>query len=180
MRFERAQDLPQVTINGAWPRNSLPARFADTLRSAASHFRTITTLGTRLRSSQLAFTITVADDEESDGIKISVTNNTTSDSVFTLTIDRDQLEDESDMLFESVSLATRVFGLDGESYRYARAHALESALMNCMSLTETYRREQTKVAFQDARKCQDALSNDRRNTLKFIVSAGALPASIDR
>ncbi|MDQ0320804.1 hypothetical protein QO002_002942 [Pararhizobium capsulatum DSM 1112] len=179
LRFERAQDLPQVTITGQWPRQSLPARFADTMRAAASHFRTVTTISTRLRTTQLAFTITVADDEESGGVKVSVTNDATADSVFTALIEGDRLEDESDMLFESVSLATRVLALDGEIYRYATDHSLDSALMTCMTLTDTYRREQTKDAFHDARKCQDDLSSDRRNTLRFIVSAGALPASID-
>ncbi|KQV34587.1 MULTISPECIES: hypothetical protein [unclassified Rhizobium] len=180
LQLERTQDLPQVTVSGQWPRRSLPARFADTVRTAASHFRTVSTRGTRLRSTQLSFTITVADDEETNGVKISVVNDLTADSVFTTVIESERLEDESDLLFESVSLANRVLTLDGAIYRYARAQGLESPLMSCMALTETYRREQTKDAFHSARKCQDGLPIDRRNTLQFIVSAGALPGSLER
>lgn len=179
-QLERTQDLPQVTVSGRLPRHSLPTRFADTFRNAASHFRTVTTPATRLRSTQLSFTVIVSEDEEANGVKICIVNDLTADSVFTTVIDGGRLEDESDLLFESVSLANRVLTLDGEIYRYARIQGLESSLMNCMSLTEIYRREQTKDAFRDARKCQDTLPVDRRNALQFIVSAGALPASLER
>lgn len=180
LRLHRMQELPQVTISGQWPRESLPARFADTMRNVAVHFRTVTTIGTRLRPSPLAFTIAAAYDEESNGIKVRVVNDLTADSVFTTVIESERLEDESDMLFESASLANRVLTISGEIYRYARTKGIESALMNCMALTETYRREQTKNSFHEARKCQDGLSSDRRDSLQFIVSAGALPTILDR
>ncbi|MBP1857363.1 hypothetical protein [Rhizobium herbae] len=183
-----ANDLPRVTVRSQWPRNGNAARFADALRSAASHYRTIAAVpGTVLwqqpastTADPLAFTISVLQQKSPAGIRILITNDASSETVYDGFLDGTQLADEADTLYESLALAAKILSSDGHIYRYASAAAIDSPLMKCMVLTDTYRHLQTREAFQDAKSCQEKLSADHRRKLKFVISAGALPLTLIR
>lgn len=183
-----ANDLPKVTVRSQWPRNGNAARFADALRSAASHYRTIAGVPRAVlwqppkapAADPLAFTISVLQQKSPAGLRVLITNDASSDTVHDDFIDGAQLTDEADILYESLALAAKMLSADGHIFRYASAAEIDSPLMKCMVLTDTYRHQQTREAFQDAKSCQEKLSSDHRRKLKFVISAGALPSTLIR
>lgn len=183
-----ANDLPRITVRSQWPGNGNAARFADALRNAASHYRTVAAVPasalwqspSTAAADPLAFTISVLQQKSPAGLRVLITNDASSDTVYDVLIGSEQLADEADILYESLALAAKMLSADGHIFRYASAAEIDSPLMKCMVLTDTYRHQQTREAFQDAKSCQEKLSADHRRKLKFAISAGALPSTLIR
>lgn len=183
-----ANDLPKITVQSQWPRTGRAARFADAFRTAASHYRTITAVpGTALwQPSQsaavdpLAFTISIAQQKSPDGLRIQLTHDATSETLHDGFLDEARVAGEADILFESLALAAKTLAADGHVFRYASSTEIDSPLMKCMALTETYRHLQTRSSFHEAKTCQEKLSADHRRKLNFAISAGALPSTLIR
>ncbi len=82
-----------------------------------------------------------------------------------------RLASEPDLLYESMSLASELFSLDGEIYEHARQEQIESPLMGCMAATQRYRKHLTRGAFEEAWSCQQKLSPLRGDEPLFILSS---------
>ncbi|OBZ93938.1 hypothetical protein ADU59_19820 [Pararhizobium polonicum] len=183
-----ANDLPRITVRAQWPRNGNAGRFADALRNAASHYRTIAAVPPAVQRQQsssatadpLAFTISVSQQTAPAGLQVLVTNDASAETVYDGFIDGAQLADEGDILYESLALAGKILSSDGYIFRYAGTAEIDSPLMKCMVLTDNYRLLQTRETFQDAKSCQERLSADHRRKLKFVISAAALPSTLIR
>jgi hypothetical protein len=183
-----ANDLPRITVHSQWPRTTRAARFADALRTAASHYRTITAVPGTVPWQQpqpnamepLAFTISIAQQKSPDGLRILLTHDATSETLHDGFLDQARVAGEADMLFESLALAAKTLAADGHVFRYASNAAIDSPLMKCMALTDTYRHLQTRQSFHEAKACQEKLSADHRRKLNFVISAGALPSTLIR
>ena len=183
-----ANDLPKITVQSQWPRTSRAARFADAFRTAASHYRTITAVpGTALwQQSQsaavdpLAFTISISQQKSPDGLRILLTHDASSETLHDGFLDEAHVAGEADILYESLALAAKTLAADGHIFRYASSAAIDSPLMKCMVLTDTYRHLQTRSSFHEAKACQEKLSADHRRKLNFVISAAALPSTLIR
>jgi hypothetical protein len=183
-----ANDLPKITVQSQWPSASRAARFADAFRTAASHYRTITAvLGTAVPGTArspavdpLAFTISIAQQQSPDGLRIQLTHDATSETLHDGFLDQARVAGEADILFESLALAAKTLSADGHIFRYASVAAIDSTLMKCMVLTDTYRHLQTRSSFHEAKACQEKLSADHRRKLSFVISAAALPSTLIR
>ena len=183
-----ANDLPKITVQSQSPRASRAARFADAFRTAASHYRTITAVpGTAVPGTArspavdpLAFTISIAQQKSPDGLRIQLTHDATSETLHTGFLDQARVAGEADILFESLALAAKTLAADGHIFRYASSAAIDSPLMKCMVLTDTYRHLQTRSSFHEAKACQEKLSADHRRKLSFVISAAALPSTLIR
>ncbi|KQS97952.1 MULTISPECIES: hypothetical protein [unclassified Rhizobium] len=181
-------DLPRITVRAGWPRTGTAGRFADALRNAASHYRTVATVPATVLSQKpsvksadpLAFTIEVSRKKSPQGLRVLVTNDASSDVVHETFIDDGVLTDEADILYESLAIASQTLSSQGHIFTYASAAAIDSPLMQCMVLTDSYRHLQTRESFQEAKDCQEKLSGDHRQKLKFVISAGALPLTLIR
>ncbi len=182
-----ADDLPKITVQTQWPRTSKAGRFADSFRTAASHYRTITAVpGTVLWQPQspatepLAFTISITQQTSPAGLKVLVTHDATSETLHEGFLDEAHVAGEADILYESLALAAKTLAADGYIFRYASSAAIDSPLMKCMALTDTYRHLQTRASFREAKACQEKLSAEHRRKLSFVISAGALPSTLIR
>ncbi|WP_438747655.1 hypothetical protein [Pararhizobium sp. O133] len=183
-----AGDLPRITVRAQWPRTSTAGRFADALRNAASHYRTIAPVPATVlwqkspakTADPLAFTIEVSPQKSPSGLRVLITNDATSDVVHETFIEDAQLADEADILYESLAIASQTLSSQGHIFTYASAEETDSPLMKCMVMTDSYRHLQTREAFQEAKDCQEKLSGDHRQKLKFVISAGALPITLIR
>lgn len=183
-----ADDLPKITVRSQWPRSGTAGRFADAFRTAASHYRTIAAVPgavlwkrpARPASYPLAFTISILPQKSPAGLRVLIKNDATSDILYDKMIDGAQLASEADILYESLALAAKVLASDGNIFRYASATQIDSPLMECMVLTDTYRNKQTREAFQEAKSCQEKLSVNHQRKLKFVINAGSLPLTLIR
>jgi hypothetical protein len=183
-----ADDLPKITVRSQWPRSGTAARFADSFRNAASHYRTIAAVPgavlwkrpARPVSEPLAFTISILPQKSPAGLRVLIKNDASADILYDQVIAGAQLASEADILYESLALAAKVLASDGNIFRYASATQIDSPLMECMVLTDTYRNQQTREAFQEAKSCQEKLSVNHQRKLKFVINAGALPLTLIR
>lgn len=183
-----ANDLPKITVQSQWPRTNRAARFADAFRTAASHYRTITAVpGTVLwqqprpaARDPLSFTISISEQKSPSGLRILITHDATSETLHDGFLDEARVAGEADILYESLALAAKTLAADGHIFRYASGTAIDSPLMKCMVLTDTYRHLQTRESFHEAKACQEKLSADHRRKLNFVISAGALPSTLIR
>ena len=183
-----ADDLPKITVRSQWPRSGTAARFADAFRNAASHYRTIAAVPgavmwkrpARPVSDPLAFTVSVLPQKSPAGLRVLIKNDASADILYDQVIDGAQLASEADILYESLALAAKVLASDGHIFRYASEAKIDSPLMECMVLTDTYRHLQTREAFQEAKSCQEKLSVNHQRKLKFVINAGALPLTLIR
>lgn len=183
-----ADDLPKITVRAQWPRTGKAAQFADALRTASSHYPTVAAMPgkvSRLQASPtttypLAFTISVVEQESPAGLRVLISNDVSSDTLYDRFIDGSKLASEADVLYESLSFATKILSTDGDIFRYASEADIDSPLMKCMTMTDAYRYQQTRETFQKAKACQEKLSVEHRQKLKFVISAGALPLTLIR
>ncbi|WP_455271150.1 hypothetical protein [Rhizobium herbae] len=183
-----ADDLPKITVRSQWPRKGTAARFADAFRNAASHYRTVASVSgavllkrpDRPVADPLAFTISVLPQTVPAGVRVLIKNDASSDILYDQFIDGEQLATEADILYESLALAAKALASDGNIFRYASTAEIDSPLMECMVLTDTYRHQQTREAFQEAKSCQEKLSVNHQRKLKFVINAGALPLTLIR
>ncbi|WP_428415296.1 hypothetical protein [Pararhizobium sp.] len=181
-------DLPKITVRSQWPRSGAAGRFADAFRTAASHYRTIAAVPgavlwqrpEREVSDPLAFTVSVLPESAPAGLRVLIKNDSSSDIVYDQFIDAAHLSSEADILYESLALAAKVLASDGNIFLYAREKQTGSPLMECMALTDVYRHQQTREAFQEAKSCQEKLSVNHQRKLKFVIHAGALPLTLIR
>ncbi|MCW0001961.1 hypothetical protein OE766_27515 [Pararhizobium sp. YC-54] len=182
-----ADDLPKITVRSQWPRSGTAGRFADAFRNAASHYRTIAAVPgavswqpIRSVSNPLAFTVSVLPQTSPAGVRVLIKNDASADILYDRFIDGAQLASEADILYESLALAAKILASDGNIFRYASAAKIDSPLMECMALTDAYRHQQTREAFQEAKSCQEKLSVNHQRKLKFEINAGALPLTLIR
>jgi hypothetical protein len=183
-----ADDLPKITVLTQWPRTSKAGRFADAFRTAASHYRTIAAVpGTVLwpppqspAADPLAFTISITQQKSPAGLRVLVTHDATSETLHEGFLDQAHVAGEADILYESLALAAKTLAADGYIFRYASSATIDSPLMKCMALTDTYRHLQTRASFREAKACQEKLSAEHRRKLSFVISAGALPSTLIR
>ncbi len=183
-----ADDLPKISVRSQWPRSGTAARFADAFRNAASHYRTIAAVPgavlwkrpTRPVSDPLAFTVSILPQKAPAGLRVLIKNDASSDILYDQVIIGTRLANEADILYESLALAAKVLSSDGNIFRYASATKTDSPLMECMVLTDTYRYQQTREAFQEAKSCQEKLSINHQRKLKFVINAGSLPLTLIR
>ncbi|WP_426227794.1 hypothetical protein [Pararhizobium sp. DWP3-4] len=183
-----ADDLPKITVRSQWPRSGTAGRFADAFRNAASHYRTIAPVPgavlwqrpKRSVTNPLAFTVSILPQKSPAGLRVLIKNDASSDIVYDQFLDGAQLASEADILYESLALAAKVLASDGNIFRYASEAKIDSPLMECMVLTDRYRHQQTREAFQDAKSCQEKLSISHQRKLKFVINAGALPLTLIR
>lgn len=187
-----SDDLPRITVRSEPPRTETAGRFAEALRNAASHYRTVAAVPAKVlwktqsanapvpTRDSLAFTISVSEQASPEGLKVVLSNDASSDTLHEIFIDGARLSEDTDILYESLALAQQSLASDGHIFRYASARTIDSPLMKCMTLTDDYRHLQTREAFQEARSCQEKLSGDNARKLKFVISAGALPSTLIR
>ena len=176
-------DLPKIRLHAEGPQTATASRFVDALRNAAAHYRTVEMprdTGRRQTSHPLAFTLSVTQQNAPAGLRVTISNDAASESLFAGFIPAERLADDADILFESLALAARAFPATGEVFRYADTVGIDSPLMKCMAATEDYRHSRTRDAFHNARACQETLSGDDREWLKFTISAAALPETLRR
>ncbi|MCY1249462.1 hypothetical protein D9M72_630020 [compost metagenome] len=88
-------------------------------------------------------------------------------------ITSERLKSEPDLLFESMSLASELFSLDGEIYTHASEEQIQSPLMSCMTATAQYRKLLTRDSFEQAWSCQQSLAPLRGDEPLFILSANS-------
>lgn len=179
--------LPSLTVRTTWPATGKAAKFADAVRTATTNYNTIeTTRGPikRMRGNQrlspLSFTILVSQQVSPSALVVTLVNDVSGEKLSTDLIGEARLMDEDDILFESVSFVSRILSVRGEVFKFAVTKNIQSNLMDCMVSTDAYRRLQTKKTFEIANACQEQLSPAHRNGLTFVISANALPGTLDR
>lgn len=183
-----ADDLPKIMIRSQWPRGGTAGLFADAFRNAASHYRTIAAVPAAVSwrrptppvADPLAFTVSILPQKSPAGVRVLINSDAAADILYDQFIGGAQLASEADILYESLALAAKVLAPDGNIFRYASATKIDSPLMECMVLTDAYRHQQTREAFQEAKSCQEKLSVHHQRKLKFEINAGALPLTLIR
>ena len=183
-----ADDLPKITVRRNGRATSRAARFADAFRTAASHYRTITAVPGAVLLTTIASgcrpagvhdfhpAAEIAGRRSRSCSRMTLSSETLHDGF----LDEAQVAGEADILYESLALAAKTLAADGHIFRYASSAAIDSPLMKCMVLTDTYRHLQTRSSFHEAKACQEKLSADHRRKLNFVISAAALPSTLIR
>lgn len=183
-----ADVLPRIAIRTQGPNSGKAAHFADAFRTAASHYRTVTLVPGKVPRQKLpstvadplAFTISVEEEKAPPGLRVTLSHDVSATVLHDGFLDQAHVAAEADILYESLALAEKALSADGDIFRHAREASIASPLMKCMVLTDAYRKLQTRETFHEARSCQQNLSTDHRRTLKFVISAGALPFTLIR
>lgn len=188
--FERkfGTDLPRLAIRSDLPRTGDAGKFAEALRQAASHYQTLSAAPASVlwqgesagAKDALGFTIAVSEQAEPSGLKITVSHDASLELLYDGFIAKADLDNDADMLFESLAVASKILASDGHIFRFAENAGLSNALMNCMTTTDAYRHEQTRETFAAARECQQRLSAEHRRKLDFVISASAIPKTLMR
>lgn len=179
--------LPSLTVRSTWPAAGKATQFADAVRSASAFYNTIENARGPMkratddqRLSPLSFTIEVSQQMSPAALVVTLVNDKSGEKLSTDLIGEARLRDEADILFESVSIVSRILSVRGDIFSFATAKNTQSSLMECMVSTDAYRRLQTKETFQIANACQERLSPAHRKGLTFVISANALPGILDR
>lgn len=175
---ERVLPSVQVKLNGT---DSQDAKaFATALRLAAQRHKTLAratdgdTGRPVSRSSALSFTVHVTwYDAPAQGIRVTLSHDGEDVPLREDFITWKRLGTEPDLLYESMSLASELFSLEGDIYEHARKEQVESPLMDCMASTQRYRKNLTRGAFEEAWSCQQKLSPLRGDEPLFILSSSS-------
>ncbi|WDZ75171.1 hypothetical protein PWG15_11100 [Ensifer adhaerens] len=172
--------LPSVQVETTGTESPDAKAFATALRLAAQRHKTLAratdgdTGRPVSRNSALSFTVKVTwYDAPAQGIRVTLSHDGENVPLRQDFITWKRLESEPDLLYESMSLASELFSLDGEIYEHARQEQIESPLMGCMAATQRYRKHLTRDAFQEAWSCQQKLSPLRGDEPLFILSSNS-------
>lgn len=174
--MSRQVQLPRIAIR--IDGNSEAARhFADAVLAAASHYRTIVSVAKEprrppLAPSDLDYLIEISAQANAEGLALRLIDTVSGVTVRDFTINGDDLDDEADVLFQSLSFADRTLSAHGAVFRHALDEDKASPLMRCIVLTDVYRAQQTRESFSQAKACQKALPG----TTAFTVDNGILTA----
>ena len=152
---------------------------ATLLRAAALRYKTLasadfagTSHATGSLNPALAFSLKVAwHDAPVPGIRVTLSHDGESVPLRQDFIGAQQLASESDLLYQTTSLAAQLFTLDGEIYAHAATEGLQSTLMRCMVATARYKKVLTREAFHEAWACQQELAPLKGDEPLFILSA---------
>ena len=170
--------LPSVLVRVAGPAHKDSERFAALLREAALSHRTIARApadgsDTAAASDQpLAFSITLAWDEATGGIRVTLFHEGEGIPLRHDFIAAERIASEPDLLYESSLLAAQLFALDGEIYAHAATEGMQSTLMECMLATARYRKLLTRDSFQQAWECQQKLA-PLKGDEPFLILSGS-------
>ncbi|APG91649.1 hypothetical protein [Sinorhizobium americanum] len=153
--------------------------FATLLRAAALRYKTLAAAdvaGTPHPAGSLnpalAFSVKVAwHDSPEPGLRVTLSHNGERVPLRQDFIGAQQLANESDLLYQTTSLAAQLFALDGEIYAHAATEGLQSTLMRCMVTTARYKKLLTRGAFQEAWTCQQELAPLKGDEPLFILSS---------
>lgn len=172
--------LPSVKVTVAGTENEDAKAFATALRLAAQRHKTLAratdgdTGRPVSRNSALSFTVQVTwYDAPAQGIRVTLSHDGEGIPLRQDFITWKRLDTEPDLLYESMSLASQLFSLDGDIYQHAREEQIESPLMGCMAATQRYRKQLTRASFEQAWSCQQKLSPLRGDEPLFILSANS-------
>ncbi|WP_112810817.1 hypothetical protein [Ensifer sp.] len=179
-RYSVERVLPSVNVTIAGEGNSDVKAFATALRTAAQRHRTLAraTDGDSgrpvSRNAALSFSVELAfQDEPTAGVRITLKHDGEGVPLRQDFITTERLKSEPDVLFESMSLASELFSLDGEIYTHASEEQIQSPLMDCMTATAQYRKLLSRDTFEKAWSCQKALAPLRGDEPLFILSANS-------
>ncbi|ABR60818.1 hypothetical protein GOC91_22485 [Sinorhizobium medicae] len=173
--------LPSVSISVTGSQHRSTRRFSSQLRDAALRHGTLAQAhvsdGNRTPASgnqALAFSIALAwHDAPAAGIRVTLSHDGEGIPLRQDFISADRLDSEADVLYESTSLAAKLFSLDGEIYAHAALEGLQSTMMQCMSATAKYRKLLTRDSFQQAWNCQQKLKPLKGDEPFFILSVSS-------
>ncbi|NRP70589.1 hypothetical protein ILFOPFJJ_01470 [Ensifer psoraleae] len=173
--------LPSVRVGVTGPEHKGTRHFAKALREAALRHKTLARAsavegeGAPASSNQaLAFSINLTwYDAPAAGIRITLSHDGEGIPLRHDFITAERLASEPDILYESTSLAAKLFALDGEIYAHTAAEKVQSTLMECMTATARYRRLLTRDSFQKAWDCQQKLGPLKGDEPFFIISANS-------
>lgn len=182
-----SHELPSLTVRSSWPASDKTADFAAAVRAASTHYNTVATKHGPMRHvtekqtlSPLSFTMQISRQASPPALVVALFNDKSREKLRSDIIPDERVTKEADILFESVSLVSRILSVRGDIFRFATARNIQSSLMDCMISTDAYRRIQTKETFQVANTCQEQLSPAHRKGLVFVINASALPGILDR
>ncbi|TCQ27881.1 hypothetical protein [Rhizobium sp. PP-CC-3G-465] len=178
-------DLPRVTVRSDGEQTSLAAQLAGQIRGAMDYYTVIIPVSKpRIPASPppskspLAFTISISPAETDSQTRVTVSSDATGDIVSQIWIDNENLSNDFDLLFESLGIAARTLATNGDLFHYAVDKGISSPLMQCMLITDTYRREKSRDALKQARLCQEKLLGKRKNEREFVISASELKRNV--
>lgn len=178
-------DLPRVTVRSDGEQTSLAAQLAGQIRGAMDYYTVIIPVSKpRIPASPppskspLAFTISISPAETDSQTRVTVSSDATGDIVSQIWIDNENLSNDFDLLFESLGIAAKTLATNGDLFHYAVDKGISSPLMQCMLITDTYRREKSRDALKQARLCQEKLLGKRKNEREFVISASELKRNV--
>lgn len=178
-------DLPRVTVRAEGEDRSLAEQLAGQVRAAMNYYtviipasRPVSSLDISSADNALAFTIAIAAGEIEGQTRVTVSSDASGDIISQTWIDNENLSNDFDLLFESLGIAARNLATNGDLFQYAVDRGISSPLMQCMLITDTYRREKSKDALKEARLCQEKLLGKRKGDREFIISAGELKKNL--
>ncbi|WEZ83136.1 hypothetical protein P6U16_20010 [Rhizobium sp. 32-5/1] len=118
--------LPRLTVRSTWPAAGKATEFANAVREASTNYNTIEkTSGPMKRVtdnqtlSPLLFTIEVSQQVSPSALIVTLVNDKSGEKLMTEMIGEARLTDETDILFESVSLVSRILSVRGDIFRFA-------------------------------------------------------------
>ncbi|KQS79364.1 hypothetical protein ASG25_12570 [Rhizobium sp. Leaf384] len=177
-------EVPRVAIQ-AVGNDDHAARLARQIRAAMDYYTVITPgplpdvlAGQPPSKSALSFTISIAPAETDAQTRVTVSSDATGEIVSQIWIDNQNLSNDFDLLFESLGVAARTLATNGDLFHYAVDKGISSPLMQCMLVTDTYRREKSREALKEARICQEKLLGKRKTEGEFIISASELKRNV--
>lgn len=171
--------LPSVRVSIDGPQDRSVRRFAEMLGAAALRYETLGEVEvvhsgqySSAANQALAFAVFVAwHDAPEPGMRITLRHDGEDIPIRQEFVAARRLASESDMLFESTSLAAKLFALDGEIYAHTAVEGLRSTLMECVVATAHYKKLLTRKSFQQAWECQQRLGPLKGDEPFFILSA---------
>jgi hypothetical protein len=174
--------LPRVTIRTDSEKDTLATELAHHLRTAMDYYTVIIpeTGPPDLRVSDpksLGFTIALVPDGAAR-TRITVSSDATGDVISQMWIDNERLSNDFDLLFESLGIASKTLATNGDLFHYAQDKGIASPLMQCMLVTDTYRREKSREALKEARFCQEKLLGPKKREREFVISASELKRNV--
>lgn len=177
----RVRGLPSVSVSVRGPQHENARHFAESLHAAALRYPTLaqaemvgSTHASTASSQPLSFSAVVAwENDPEPGIRVTLRHDGEDIPLREEFVAAKQLAGESDILFESTSLAAQFFAIDGEIYAHAAVEGLQSILMECMATTTRYKKLLTRASFQQAWECQQKLRPLKGDEPLFIISTNA-------
>lgn len=177
-RYATERVLPSVNVIVSGDQNGDIKAFATALRTAAQRHKTLAratdgdTGRPVSRNAALSFSLDLTwYDAPAAGVRVTLKHDGEGVPLRQDFITIERLKSEPDLLFESMSLASELFSLDGEIYTHASEEQIQSPLMDCMTATAQYRKLLTRDSFEKAWSCQQQLAPLRGDEPLFILSA---------